>query len=84
MIAGHLLLLAPEEDAFWIFVSVMDTHLRPYFSSTTTQIDVDASLFSRALESIDTAIAKKMFIDMAISPSAICRPWCAYVFTSTY
>ncbi|GLB36933.1 putative protein with domain in Tre-2, BUB2p, and Cdc16p [Lyophyllum shimeji] len=80
LISGHLLLLAPEEDAFWIFVSVMDTHIRPYFSSTATQIDVDASLFSRALESIDPAVAKKMFTDLAISPVNLCRPW----FTSLF
>uniref|UniRef100_A0A8H8CL13 Rab-GAP TBC domain-containing protein n=2 Tax=Psilocybe cubensis TaxID=181762 RepID=A0A8H8CL13_PSICU len=32
-IVAHLLLLAPEEDAFWIFVSVLDAHLRPYFAT---------------------------------------------------
>ena len=28
VIAGHLLLQSPEEDAFWTFVSLMDTHLK--------------------------------------------------------
>jgi hypothetical protein len=74
LIAGQLLLLAPEEDAFWIFISIMDTHLRPYFSSTH-QIDVDSELFSRALESSDSVVAKKILNDMSINPIAICRPW---------
>ncbi|KAF8055637.1 rab-GTPase-TBC domain-containing protein [Lyophyllum atratum] len=80
LIAGHLLLLAPEEDAFWIFVSIMDTHIRAYYSSTASQVDVDASLFSRALESVDPAVAKKMFTDLSIPPNALCRPW----FTSLF
>ena len=68
-------MLAPEEDAFWIFVSIMDTHLRPYFSSSTTQLEVDAALFSRALDSIDPAVGKKLFTDLSINPSIICRRW---------
>ena len=64
IIVGLLLLLAPEEDAFWIFISVMDTHLRPYFSSLTTQMEVDSALFSRALEVNDPAIGKKILVDM--------------------
>ena len=52
-IAGHLLLLAPEEDAFWFFASKMDAPLRTHFSTNTIQIEVYASLFSRALEAID-------------------------------
>ena len=35
-IAGQLLLQSPEEDAFWIFISLMDSHLWPYFSSNAT------------------------------------------------
>ncbi|RDB27248.1 hypothetical protein Hypma_004535 [Hypsizygus marmoreus] len=83
LIAGQLLLLAPEEDAFWIFVSIMDTHLRSYFASTTAQIDVDASLFSRALETIDPMLAKKVFVDMAITPTKVCRPWFTSLFVGT-
>lgn len=82
LIAGQLLLLAPEEDAFWIFVSVMDAYLRPYFSSATPQIDVDSALFSRALENMDSVVAKKILNDMSISPNAICRPWSVVVSAS--
>ena len=74
LIAGQLLLLAPEEDAFWIFISIMDAHIRPYFSSSP-QFDVDAALFGRALESIDAVLAKKVLAEMSISPNVICRPW---------
>jgi len=53
----------------------MDTHLRPYFSSNTTQLEVDAALFSRALESNDAQVAKKVLVDMGISPVSVCYPW---------
>lgn len=75
LIVGQLLLLAPEEDAFWIFISIMDTHLRPYFSSLTTQMEVDSALFSRALEVNDPAIGKKILVDMGMNPTSICAPW---------
>ena len=81
LIVGQLLLLAPEEDAFWIFISIMDTHIRPYFSSVTTQMEVDAALFSRALENNDQQVAKKILFDLGISPPTICQPWydCSHV-----
>ena len=53
----------------------MDTHVRPYFSSSTTQLDVDSALFSRALENNDPQVMKKVFADMGIQPTAICGPW---------
>ncbi|KAG5650627.1 hypothetical protein H0H81_011552 [Sphagnurus paluster] len=83
LIAGTLLLIAPEEDAFWIFVSVMDTHIRSYFWTTPTQLDVDASLFSRALENNDPQLAKRLLTDFAISPSTICRPWFTSLFVGS-
>lgn len=75
VIAGQLLMHAPEEDAFWIFISMMDTHLRPYFAANAIQMDVDASLFVKAVEAADPSVAKKLFTDMSISPVAVCRPW---------
>ncbi|KAF8879125.1 rab-GTPase-TBC domain-containing protein [Infundibulicybe gibba] len=81
-VAGHLLLFAPEEDAFWTFVSIMDTHLRPYFSPSTTQIEVDAALFSRALEANDSGVAKKVWVDMGVNPSTICRLWFSSLFVN--
>ncbi|KDR79719.1 hypothetical protein GALMADRAFT_93552 [Galerina marginata CBS 339.88] len=83
LIVGQLLLLAPEEDAFWIFVSIMDTHIRPYFSSTTTQMEVDAALFSRALESNDAIVARKLLVDMSILPGSMCQPWFSSLFVRT-
>lgn len=59
----------------------MDSHLRPYFS-TSVQLEVDASLFAKALEANDPALAKKVFGDMAISPAAVCRPW--YVLRNSF
>ncbi|KZT00910.1 uncharacterized protein LAESUDRAFT_816259 [Laetiporus sulphureus 93-53] len=80
LIASKLLVQSPEEDAFWTFVSMMDSHLRPYFSQQPIQLEVDASLFARALESNDAILSKKIYIDMAISPAAVCRPWLTSVF----
>ena len=75
-IAGRLLILAPDEDAFWIFVSLMDTYLRPWFSVNTIQMEVDASLFSKALETNDGQVAKKLYTELGISQTDVCRPWC--------
>jgi len=74
-IAGHLLLLAPEEDAFWIFASMMDAHLRTYFAANTVQIEIDASLFSKALETIDPVLTKKLYVQLSIAPARITWPW---------
>jgi hypothetical protein len=53
----------------------MDTHLRPYFSSNSVQLDIDASLFAKAVESVDSSVAKKLFVEMGIAPIRLCRPW---------
>lgn len=75
LIAAQLLLQSPEEDAFWTFISLMDSHLRPYFSKNSVQLEVDASLFGRALEHNDAALAKKVFRDMDVTPIAVCQAW---------
>ncbi|KAL0959414.1 hypothetical protein HGRIS_014662 [Hohenbuehelia grisea] len=80
LIAGNMLLLAPEEDAFWIFVSMMDSHLRTYFAPNSSQMEVDATLFSRALESNDPQVAKKLLVGMSITPAGICWPWFSTLF----
>ncbi|KLO06753.1 RabGAP/TBC [Schizopora paradoxa] len=82
-IAGHLLLQAPEEDSFWMFVSIMDTHIRTYFSSKAVQMDVDASIFGKVIESTQPQLAKRLFAELGISPIEICRPWFSSVFTTT-
>ncbi|KIP02681.1 hypothetical protein PHLGIDRAFT_78784 [Phlebiopsis gigantea 11061_1 CR5-6] len=80
VIAGHLLLQSPEEDAFWTFVSLMDTHLRSYFSTSPAQMEVDATLFGKAVEVNDPTLAKKVFVDMDIPPASLCRPWFSALF----
>lgn len=80
VVAGHLLMQSPEEDAFWTFVSLMDSHLRPYFSVHPVQMEVDASLFGRIVEGADAAFAQKVFVDMAIPPASLCRPWFTALF----
>ena len=75
IVAGHILLLAPEEDAFWILVSMMDTYLRPYFSSRAVQMEADATVFGKAIDIADPKLAKKLFSDLRLPPIEICRPW---------
>ncbi|KAG6334531.1 hypothetical protein ID866_4565 [Astraeus odoratus] len=82
-IAGHLLQLAPEEDAFWIFASMMDAHLRPYFSSSTIQMEVDAALFSKAIETNDSVLSKKLYVTLQIGPVDVIRPWFSNLFVGT-
>ncbi|KAJ7043121.1 rab-GTPase-TBC domain-containing protein [Mycena alexandri] len=80
LISGHLLALSPEEDAFWIFVSIMDSYLRPYFSFNTRQIEVDAALFSSLLHDKDPQVAKKVLLEMKVTPVDMCRPWFSTLF----
>ena len=54
----------------------MDTYLRPRFSANTIQMEVDASLFSKALETNDGLVAKKLYVELGISQMAVCLPWC--------
>jgi hypothetical protein len=74
-ISGHLLLLSPEEDAFWIFASMMDAHLRPYFSANTIQFEVDALLLSKAIETNDPGVGKKLYFTLGITAEDIAKPW---------
>lgn len=82
LIVGHLLLVIPEENTFWVFISIMDSLLRPYFSNITTQLEVDSELFGRALDVNDPQLAKKLLVDLGISTVSICRPWFSSLFTS--
>ena len=38
-------------------------------------MEVDATLFGKAVESNDAILAKKVFVDMDIPPASLCRPW---------
>jgi len=80
IMAGTILLQAPEEDAFWIFIAVMDMHMRPYFTPKSAQMGVDASIFSKAVEGLDQLLARKVFTEMGIRPISICGPWFSSLF----
>ena len=58
----------------------MDTHLRSYFSAGPAQIEIDSTLFGKAVESNDSAMAKKVFVEMDIPPASLCRPWFTALF----
>jgi hypothetical protein len=75
VIAGHLLLQSPEEDAFWILLALMETHLRPYYSISGSQLEADAYLFTKVLESVDSQLAHILFVDLRVRPIDICRAW---------
>jgi TBC1 domain family member 10 len=79
-IAGQLLLQSPEVDAFWILISLMDTHLRPYFAANGVQMEVDASLFAKAVEVADPTMYKRLFVDYSVAPVDIVRPWFSSLF----
>jgi hypothetical protein len=82
LVVGHLLLVIPEENSFWVFVSMMDFLLRPYFSTLTTQLEVDCELFGRAFEVNDAQLAKKVLVDLGISTMDLCAPWFSSCFAS--
>ena len=70
-----MLLQSPEEDAFWTFVSMMDLHIRSYFSPKSVQLEADAIVFQKLVESGHPALAQKLFVDLGIQPIDICRLW---------
>ncbi|KIJ28878.1 hypothetical protein M422DRAFT_189175 [Sphaerobolus stellatus SS14] len=80
IIAGHLLLQSPEEDAFWIFLGMMDSYLRPYFSLTSSQLKVDTSLFMRSVETLDMQLATRVFAELKVRPNEICTVWFSSAF----
>ena len=75
LVAGHLLLQSPEEDAFWTFISMMDFHIRAYFSPKSVQMEADAIVFGKAVEVLNPQLAKKLFVELGIAPLEICRCW---------
>lgn len=77
LIAGHLLLQAPDEDAFWMFVAIMDSHLRGYYQiNSHGQIEIDSNLFKSIVQAADPELAQRLFEDYGIRPIDICGPWC--------
>ncbi|KAF8510823.1 RabGAP/TBC [Hysterangium stoloniferum] len=83
IIAGHLLLQSPEEDAFWTFLAMMDSYLRPYFMPTSAQMSVDTNLFIKAVETSDSQLATRLFVELRIRPAELCGTWFSSVFAGT-
>lgn len=54
---------------------MMDAHLRTYFATNNVHIEIDASLFSKALETTDPVLTKKLYVQLSIAPASITRPW---------
>jgi len=46
-------------------------------------LEVDAALYSRALEAIDPLVAKKIFVDLGILPGVLCHSWFTSLFVGT-
>ncbi|GJJ08912.1 hypothetical protein Clacol_003132 [Clathrus columnatus] len=83
IVAGHLLMQSPEEDAFWIFLAMMDTYLRPYFMPASHQMNVDAQLFAKAVESMDNHLATRLFNELQVQPLELCGVWFSSVFAGS-
>ncbi|KAG8982824.1 hypothetical protein FRB90_006522 [Tulasnella sp. 427] len=81
--AGTILLQSPEEDAFWTFMALMDNHLRGYFAVNSNQMIVDARMLQKAVETADSALAKKLYTELRLDPVEIARPWFAAMFVNT-
>lgn len=80
-IAGNLLLQAPDEDAFWIFVALMDSHLRGYYATVSTgQFEIDASLFQNLVESVEPELANQLFNELRLRSVDICGTWFCCLF----
>jgi hypothetical protein len=62
LISAYPLDQGPEEDAFWTCASVVDMHLRDYLSANPPRLEMDAALFSKALESNDLPLVNKLFV----------------------
>jgi len=83
LVAGHILLQTPEEDAFWTFVALMDNHLRGYFSPSARLIEIDSLLFEKALNAYDKGLAARLFKVLQISPVKLCHNWFPSLFAAT-
>lgn len=60
----------------------MDLHLRAYFSHKSVQLEADALVFGKIVEALQPQVAKRVFVDMGVSPLEVCRLW--YVSLSQY
>ena len=57
-----------------------DVYLRTYFWTNTIQIEIDASLFSKALEAIDPVLTKKLYVQLSIAQAASPSHGCGEYF----
>ncbi|KIY70085.1 hypothetical protein CYLTODRAFT_202028 [Cylindrobasidium torrendii FP15055 ss-10] len=68
-----LLGLAPEQDAFWIFCCVMDTHLRAYYSENAQNLEIDGELLARTLSKTDAALGHHLLTTLGIPAGTLAR-----------
>jgi len=83
LIAGHLMLQSPEEDAFWTLVQLMETHLRGYFVFNPVQLGVDSTLFVKALDSFDSQLSIHLFAELHVKPIDLIQAWFTSLFSRT-
>ncbi|KAH8091434.1 rab-GTPase-TBC domain-containing protein [Cristinia sonorae] len=78
-VAGVVFLRSPDQEnrACATFGSIMDTHLRPYFSvqSAHTKVEEISEMVATLLQRKDLALTKKLFITSGVAPVELCRPW---------
>lgn len=57
-------------------MAMMDIQLRAYYSPKSVQLEADALVFGKAVESHFPSLHKKLFLELGISPLEVCRLWC--------
>ncbi|KAK0485306.1 hypothetical protein EDD18DRAFT_1083460 [Armillaria luteobubalina] len=72
-ILTFLLVLAPEQDAFWIFCCVMDSSLRGYFTADEQALAIDGELFARALGKADGQLAHHLLTTLGVPAGRLIR-----------
>ncbi|KAH8103494.1 rab-GTPase-TBC domain-containing protein [Cristinia sonorae] len=81
-IAGFILLQCShdEEDAFWLFVSLMNTHMRPFFSDNADDFKTHAAYIESYMLEKHDLLMGAIRETLVNSPLALCRAWFPHMF----
>jgi hypothetical protein len=81
-IAALLLMHMPEEDAFWMLISISDVYLKEYFKPGLEKVQIDGQalfyLFKKENESVH-----KMLVKQGIDPILFMTEWFMCIFART-
>ena len=57
-LAGLMLMLMSEEEAFWLFVTTLENYMTGYFDTALSQLILDAAVLDRLIETKYSKLAK--------------------------